>query len=518
MNHRMLSLPMAFFILFGLASLPSSAQSNYKVGTYYFGTFNGPSCVVCGGSNTDWWKGVRDYYNGSIDPPWQSDDFSYLKPALGFYDNSQSAVLEKQILQARANGLQFFNFYWYWQSTLNGGNGGERYFHGLQAFLAAKNTEDLEFAVSITSHPWGNLNIPASHSAAAIDLIIQKYLGKPHYLRTTDGRPVVFVIDTRGMNGGSQTDVINFLALLSQRVSQQMGVSPFVVMSSELHNLNLSDPNYLDVKNLAGVQGYSCLNYFGASLNPGSSTVGSQVRYNNALNGIFNNFTNKPMIPCYMTEFNEKPRTRVGTPSSQIRYLNDWTLSGFSSGLTTVKNWVNGRSQGVVNNWVNLYAWNEWHEGGVNLEPSDRDGNRQLAQVASVFGLATSGNATCKKLGNCTQNPTLPTGTLDLANCTSIAGWARDADSTVPLAVHLYKDAPFGQGGTFVGSYTANQLRVDLPFRDQKHGFNVPTPAAFKTGAPVKVYAYGINVNWNGQTGGTNPLLNLTPKTVTCSP
>ncbi|MCB1036825.1 MAG: hypothetical protein KDD47_23570, partial [Acidobacteria bacterium] len=199
--------------------------------------------------------------------------------------------------------------------------------------------------------------------------------------------------------------------------------------------------------------------------------------------------------------------------------LNDWTLSGLTSGLTTTRNWVNGRSQGVVNNWVNLYAWNEWHEGGVNLEPSDRDGNRQLAQVASVFGLTTSGDtAQCKKLGNCTQNPTLPTGTLDLATCSTIAGWARDADTSVPLKVHLYKNGLYGQGGTFVGAYDANQLRVDLPFRDQKHGFSIPTPAAFKTGAPVTVYAYAINVNWNGDATGTNPVLNLSPKTVTCAP
>ncbi len=510
---------LALLLVSGLCLAPLSTwAATYKVGAYYFGTFNGPSCVVCSGSNTDWWRGVRDYYNGSVDPPWQGEDFSYLKPALGFYDNSQAATLEKQILQARANGLQFFNFYWYWQSTLNSGAGGERYYHGLQAFLAAKNTEDLEFAVSITSHPWGNLNIPSSHSVKAIDLIIQKYLTRPHYLRTTDGRPVVFLLDSRGINNGSQTDVINFIATLQSRVSQQMGVSPFIVISSELHNLTIGDPNYLDVKGLTGVQGYSCLNYFGASLVAGSETQGSLVQYNNAIAGILGNFNNKPMIPCYMSDFNEKPRTRVGKAANTIRYLNDWNLTRFNTGLTNVRNYVNASNQGVVNNWVNLYAWNEWHEGGVNLEPSDRDGNRQLAQVASVFGLTTSGTATCKKLGDCTQNPTVPTGTLDAASCSTIAGWARDADTSVPLTIHLYKNGLYGQGGTFVGAYTADQLRVDLPFRDQKHGFVIPTPAAFKAGSAVTVYAYAINVNWNGQANGSNPVLNLSPKTITCAP
>ncbi len=517
MRFRGFNAPLAIVLacLLLLVASPGEAAPK-KVGAYYFGTFNLPSCAVCNGGNTDPWKGVRDYYNGSVDPPWQGQNFSYLKPALGFYDNSQAATVEKHILQARANGLQFFNFYWYWGSNLNGGAGGERLYHGLQAFLQAKNTEDVEFAVSITSHPWDNLNIPAAQAQAAIDLIITKYLVKPHYLRTSDGRPVVFLLDTRGINNGGHQDVVNFVSLLTTRVNQQMGKVPFVVINYELHNLQIGHPNYLDAKGLTGVHGYSCLNDFGISLNTGSTTVGTLNKYNSQIIGRFGNFTNKPMNPCYMSDFNEKPRTRVGVPSNQIRYLTDWTMARFNTGLTSVKNYVNGLTQAI--SWVTLYAWNEWHEGGVNLEPSDRDGNAQLATVASVFGLTTSGDATCKKFGNCTHNPSLPTGTLDAANCSTIAGWARDPDSTVPLQIHLYKNGLFGQGGTFVGSYTANHLRTDLPFRDQKHGFVIPTPAAFKTGAPVTVHAYAINVNWNGDANGGNPTLNLSPKTVTCSP
>lgn len=513
-SSGMASLLAGACVLAALSTGPAAGA--YKVGAYYFGVWNAGSCVVCTGGNTDWWKGVRDYYNGSVDPPWQGQDFSYLKPALGFHDNSQAATLEKHILQARANGLQFFNFYWYWDSSLNGGAGGEKHKDGLTAFLAARNTEDLEFAISITSHPWSNLNIPSGQAPAAIDLIIQKYFSKRHYLKTTDGRPVVALIDTRGI--GNQTAVANFLALLIQKVQQQMGVTPFVVLSAELNNLNAADPYYLDVKNVAGVHGYTCLNYFGVSLAPGNNTQGSLVRYNNNITSTLNHFNNKPMIPCYLSDFNEKPRTRTGTPWTEIRYLTDWSVAEFANGLNRIKTYSVNNNGGVVNDYVTLYAWNEWNEGGFNLEPSDRDGDRQLAQIASVFSLATSGNATCKKLGNCTQNPAQPTGTLDQANCSTIAGWARDADTSVPLQIHLYKNGPFGQGGTFVGSYTANLLRTDLPFRDQKHGFSIPTPAAFKTGQPVTVYAYALNVDWNGNPNGTNPQLNLSPKTVNCAP
>src|SRR5687767_12741391 len=76
---------------------PAASAGPFKVGAYYFGVFNAPSCVVCVPGQPDWWRGVRDYYNGNVDPPWQGQDFSYLKPALGFYDNAQTATLEKQI-------------------------------------------------------------------------------------------------------------------------------------------------------------------------------------------------------------------------------------------------------------------------------------------------------------------------------------------------------------------------------------------------------------------------------------
>jgi hypothetical protein len=509
-------------LLLCAVATPVVSAGPFKVGAFYFGVFNAPSCVVCGSGNTDWWKGVRDYYNGDVDPPWQGQDFSYLKPALGFYDNSQTATLEKQIRQARANGLGFFNFYWYWRKTLAGGTGGEAYKDGLRTFLAARNTEDLEFAISVTAHPWDNLGIPTTHFTRAIDALIQNYLNKPHYLRTTDGRLVVFLLDTRGIgdgvNAGTATPVGAFISQLSQRVSQQLGKSVYVVINTELHNLDPLRPPMLDIKNLAGVHAYLSGTYYGASLDASSPVVGKLATYNSRITGLFAGFTDRPLIVSYLSDFNEKPRTRLGTPASQIRYLSDWTLSLMTSGLTQVKSYADGRNDGVVDNYVNLYAWNEWHEGGVNLEPSDRDGEQQLVQVAQVFGLATSGNSQCKKLGNCTQNPSAPTGTLDLANCSQIAGWARDADTSVPLQVHLYKDAPYGQGGTFVGSYPANVLRTDLPFRDQKHGFVISTPQALKTGLPVKVYAYGINVNWNGDPAGTNPILNLSPKTVTCSP
>ena len=112
-----------------------------------------------------------------------------------------------------------------------------------------------------------------------------------------------------------------------------------------------------------------------------------------------------------------------------------------------------------------------------------------------------------------------PVGTHDVASCSKLAGWAKDGDTTSAIQVHVYKGAPF-PFGQIVTHVVANKYRGDLPFTDKNHGFDIPTPAAFKTGCPEKVYIHAIDVDTNGAPvpGGNNRLLNLTGKTVRCGP
>ena len=103
-----------------------------------------------------------------------------------------------------------------------------------------------------------------------------------------------------------------------------------------------------------------------------------------------------------------------------------------------------------------------------------------------------------------------PQGTLDIANCTQIAGWARDPNAPDPIYVHIYKDGPYGQGGTFITSTLANLYRSDLPFTDKNHGFSIITPTQLKTGQNQTIYAHAI------VDGSGNPLLNGVPKIINC--
>ena len=72
----------------------------------------------------DWWTGVRDLWDKErcwpANPADASDDylalrkgdFSHLQPMIGYYDLSKPETIRQHIAQARAFGLEFFNFYW----------------------------------------------------------------------------------------------------------------------------------------------------------------------------------------------------------------------------------------------------------------------------------------------------------------------------------------------------------------------------------------------------------------------
>lgn len=114
-----------------------------------------------------------------------------------------------------------------------------------------------------------------------------------------------------------------------------------------------------------------------------------------------------------------------------------------------------------------------------------------------------------------------PIGWLDAATCDTISGWAIDQDTPdSSIDVHIYKDGPFGGGGTFLISITTDQLRQDI--NDffgitGDHGYEIPTPASLIDGLTHTIYAHGIDSGGSGP----NPLLSgvpITLNTATCFP
>jgi hypothetical protein len=98
-------------------------------------------------------------------------------------------------------------------------------------------------------------------------------------------------------------------------------------------------------------------------------------------------------------------------------------------------------------------------------------------------------------------------------NC-SVWGWAYDPDNqNTQIQVHVYRDHPAGQGGTYVSACTANTVRSDVNSVMKisgNHGFDCVLPTSYVGTGNHALYIHAIDIS-----GTPNNLLSTTDKTST---
>jgi hypothetical protein len=365
-------------------------ESPYQVGAFYFGTFspNGRN-IIKGtesvyGRRNDWWGGVEDFYGRQPgirkDQRGWSGDWSYLKPAIGYYNQQSATTLEKHIHQASDAGLSFFSFYWYSSKA----EGGESLAEGLHSFLAAKNSPLLKFNLALYAHPWDDDMAIDSTNAPDVARRLVGYFAKPNYLRLPDGRPVFVIGDHRNIRGADgkkcaeiqcHLDALqDFLALLKKTSITAIGISPFVQVQQ-------SGPGW-DIA--AGVDGTTCI------IPP--MTIQGGTPYPKLDETVFAPLTKSGRLvsPCMLENFDERPRQDILVKDrNAIRYLTGKTDMQFRQNLLSAKRFSDheyAETKNPATRLIYLYAWNEWHEGGI-LEPNVESDARDLNIVTDVFQL-----------------------------------------------------------------------------------------------------------------------------------
>ncbi len=387
----------------GLDRYNLAGQSPYVVGAYYFGAFS-PSAknVIAGtarvhGRQGDWWGGVSDFYGKQAGIPadrrgW-TGDWSSLKPAIGYYDQRSADTLEKQIHQASDAGLAFFSFYWYWSERKHG----ELLPEALHSFLQARNPTGFRFNLALYAHPWdADMAIgPGNEREVAGKLV--DYFADRRYLRLPDGRPVFVIGDHRNIRGSdgkvcgttrcSIAAVDRFVALLKGIATERLGVAPFVEFQA-------SGPGWEATHES---DGFTCL------LPP--IQVAGATPYPHVAESVYGPFarTGKPVSPCMFENFDERPRQDVLVPErGAIRYFTGKTDALFRANLEAARRFSDenfARTRSPASRIVYLYAWNEWHEGGI-LEPNAATGAHDLNLVTDVFGLPRAPSR-CLDQGEC---------------------------------------------------------------------------------------------------------------------
>lgn len=110
-------------------------------------------------------------------------------------------------------------------------------------------------------------------------------------------------------------------------------------------------------------------------------------------------------------------------------------------------------------------------------------------------------------------------GTVPNSSSNVITGWACDPNNwNTALQVQVYRDAPRGSGGTYVGQVTANQNRADVAGScggTTNHGFTFQIPEEMRDNVAHNYYVYAIDDGSFGNAG--DPLLGGSPKAATCT-
>lgn len=385
----------------------AGSESRYQVGAFYFGSFT-PSAVeiIAGtqrvhGRSGDWWGGVKDFYGMepgvSADRRGWSGDFSELKPAIGYYDQDSVAVLEQHIAQAADAGLSFFSFYWYWSNQKHG----ELLPEALHSFLGARNSQRMRFALTLYAHPWNNdLAITADNAHSVVEELV-RYFRMPQYLRLPDGRPLFSIGDSRNIRPGNgamcsadpcYAQVISdFLGLLNSVSQRELGVTPFVEIQAGVPTWGRHPE----------IDAISCLTP--------PMPINAATEYPAFTTAIFAQLRGpgKPVSPCMLENFDERPRQDILIPDrNAIRYLVGKTNAKFRHNLEAARQFSDedfARTGSPASHIVLLYAWNEWHEGGI-IEPNATTGAATLNVVTDVFQLPRAPSR-CLDEGRCALDP-----------------------------------------------------------------------------------------------------------------
>jgi hypothetical protein len=358
-----------------------------RAGAIYFGNwdkYTNPEIIQAGykffhRTYPDWWAGVRDYSGDDPSVPqtayakkWPHTDFSYLEPSIGFYNDAQTSTLEKQITQATGAGLDYFAFYWYW----NGTKDQEIYDTALHTFLKADNAAEMDFSLQVCAANYDpTIAIPASQFGAATTTMVNNYLTQPNYLRANNGQPIVWLCDTRGLGSGDTADVTSFVQMLRTKVAAALGVQPLILVNQDLGIA----PSSIDADG-----DYSAAEYAATLKDSYQDYVSGQRAYYAAAPEVY--------VRGIMSRFDERPRYPWAIPQlSNVLWEPDWSFNLYTQAVdNTLADIQQSTRISPVDNFVLVYAWNEWDEGGI-IEPDHKWGCRFLDILQKQLSLSGQG-------------------------------------------------------------------------------------------------------------------------------
>ena len=303
------------------------------------------------------------------------------KPLLGWYDQADSGIVEKQVDWMIDYGIDFivFTFYYSYHPTYPYEQR-IRPTVGLFKYLESARRSEIDFAILWCDH--GSDNLPEDKDAwdRIVTYWLDNFLLRPEYKRI-DGKPVIFLWN----------DFINYKSGINTAVN--IGFDSPAAMLNRAKEL-AAQPKY-------GLKGL----YFVLCINEPTN----QVEYDNALSTGFDALTAynwNPVIPDYQETMDLYKRAwkrildRPEVANGQIPFFLPLTVGydnrawggnfeAFSTPDQFEQHLIEGRDRILINKKQTkrtavICAWNEHGEGSV-VEPTKKFGFAYLNRIWNVF-------------------------------------------------------------------------------------------------------------------------------------
>jgi Glycosyltransferase WbsX len=346
-------LPLVVAVVFSLCNIAQAQNKDIKVGAYYF----------------DGWTGHSAYHlNNKL-----TDNFPERQPIWGWITSKQN-VMEEQIKYASAAGIDFFNFCWYSNPKNVDSLDNDVKNTALKLYLHANNKDKLGFAILVVDDP---LHTPTPETWPTMVKYWVDLFKDPMYLKI-DGKPYISFISAGSISkafGGPENvkKAMNELREAAKREGME-GVTIGVCLTPNqkwIDDLNQNDYGF-DL-----VTGY---NYHDAGFHGSLNQVEDIADMTRGEQGFWtklkNSIPNMKQIPVVTVNWDRRPLD-IGSDKTYSRFTG---LSGNSvkMALMNVRRWIKHNPSAVNDDKViNVYAWNEYGEGGY-LTPSSGLGNALL--------------------------------------------------------------------------------------------------------------------------------------------
>ena len=257
----------------------------------------------------------------------------------------------------------------------------------IHRFFSSTNRDMMHFALSPMISKQGAKLSFASWSANTVSELVS-YIASESYLRI-DNRPIIFDWQLPFRSAEEHKAA---LKLLRQTTQARLGIEPLVLVVLS------GDDDYrkfVRLRDAWGVDGATCFGiHISGAPEPYSEMVRQGIQQTSKQATTEQGQVDSSMIyvPCGSTGIDARPWFRVGGfprydrgPDVRPRTTKP-TVQEFGEHLANIRSFIDHHEVRTLN-MVTLYAWNEWGEAAVSIEPSRIDGYSYADAVRRVFDL-----------------------------------------------------------------------------------------------------------------------------------